>query len=179
MKDELKNTLLNDGFDAYLFYTPIKGHETVLCEKLNNRYQNAYFLTLRKMMHRSKEGIKWDEQVSLLEQYLFVYVKKAEPIDFLLEISSMTYVQDIKDGSLKDDNLAYARWILTVDGLLGISTAVIENGLVKITGGPLLQIEDQIVKYSKRNRNCFVSLDIAGVKIETWLPFDWRIENKT
>ena len=178
MKEKLRNTLLNEGFDCYLFYTPSKFMETTLSRKLNNRYPNACFLTLRKMMHRSKDGKKWDEQVLLLENYIFVYVRKDEPIDFLKEITSMSYVQDIGNGNLEKDNLAYARWILEMDGLLEISTARLENNMVQITSGPLHELKDKILKYSKRNRNCFVSFNIGEIKIETWLPFVWDTDKE-
>ena len=93
------------------------------------------------------------------------------------ELGSLLYISDYgNSGKLIGDNLTFAKWVLEIDGLLGISKASIENGLVKITDGPLLQMKDNIIKYSRRNRNCLVNLNIAGIKVETWLPFEWEIE---
>ncbi len=130
-------------------------------------------------MHRSKDGRKWDEEDVLIKRYFFAYIEKDASIEFLSEVGSLLYINDYgEDGKLSGDNYRFAKWILEINGLLGISKARIENGLVKITKGPLLQMEDRIVKYLKRNRNCFISTEVAGIKIETWLPFEWETQSK-
>ena len=128
-------------------------------------------------MHRSKDGVKWNEEDVLLRNYIFGYVEKDTSIDFLQEIGSLLYLEDAdEEGKLSGQNYEYARWVLEINGLLGISTAVLENGLTKITGGPLLKMKDHIKKYDRRNRNCFISIDVTGIKIETWMPFEWEAE---
>lgn len=174
MKDDLKQRFIDDGFDCYLFYIPVKS-EIAICEKLNRRYPKAYFLALRRMMHRSKDGKKWNEEDILLRNYAFAYVEKGASIDFLQEVGSLLYLEDAEsEGKLSNQNYEYSKWVLENDGLLGLSTAVLENGLTKITGGPLLKMKDHIKKYDRRNRNCFISIDVADVKIETWMPFEWE-----
>lgn len=184
-KEELRKKLLREGFDCYTFYL-VAGNEDLICSKLNRKYPGAYFLTLRKMMHKSKDGLKYDVESTLLEKHIFLYVKKDECIDFMHDLNGLLYLNDNgNDGKLVGSDFEYAKWVLEIDGLIKMSTATLEEGpivneqpmkMVKITGGPLLMFKDSILKYSRRNRNCLVSLNIAGIKLETWLPFEWEIE---
>ena len=152
-KEIIRQRFIEEGFDCYVFYL-VASDEKEICERLNRRYPKAYFLTFRRMMHRSKDGKKWDEEDLLIKRYIFAYITKDEPIDFLSELGSLLYISDYgNNGRLTGDNLTFAKWILEINGLLGISKASIENGLVKITDGPLLQMKDNIIKYSRRNRN--------------------------
>ncbi|MBQ6217196.1 MAG: hypothetical protein IJK53_07405 [Erysipelotrichaceae bacterium] len=174
--ETVRQKLLNEGFDCYTFYL-VTGDEKLICERLNRRYPDSYFLTLRRMMHKSKDGVKWNVEDVLIKRYIFAYIKKGKTIDFLSEIGSLIYVNDCGDeGKLADESYAFAKWMLEINGLLDISKAKLENGLVKITQGPLLQMENNIIKYSRRNRNCLISTNIAGIKVETWLPFEWETE---
>ena len=174
--ETVRQKLLDEGFDCYTFYL-VTGDEKMICERLNRRYPDSYFLTLRRMMHKSKGGVKWNEENILIKRYVFAYVKKGKSIDFLSEIGSLIYINDCgEDGKLADENYTFAKWILEIDGLLSISKAKLESGLVRITQGPLLQMKNRIIKYSRRNRNCLISTNIAGIKIETWLPFEWETE---
>lgn len=176
-KEEFKQKLIENGFDCYILYL-VTGDETSICNRLNRRYPGAYFLTLRRMMHRSKDGKKWNEEDLLIKRYIFVYVEKNVSMRFLSEIGSLLYINDCDDkGKLVGENFEFANWVLKIDGLLGISKAIMKDGLVKITDGPLHEMEDKIVKYSKRNRNCYVRMNIADILIETWLPFEWELKS--
>ena len=177
-KQALRERLLSEGFDCYTFYLTT-GNEDSICEKLNNRFDNAYFLTLRKMMHKSKDGVRYDEEHIMLEKHIFVYVQKDESIDFMNDLNGMLYLNDCDDGGkLSGKDFEYAKWVLEIDGLIGMSTAVLEEGpTTRITSGPLLALKDSIKKYARRNRNCLVSMNIAGSTIETWLPFVWENES--
>ena len=80
-------------------------------------------------------------------------------------------------GKLFGDDLAYARWVLKQNGLIGMSKAVKVNERVRIIDGPLAEMEGHIVKYSKRNRNCLVEVEFMNRKVEAWLPFEWTDRN--
>ena len=78
------------------------------------------------MMHRSKDGKKWDEEDLLIKRHIFAYVTKEEPIDFLSELGSLLYISDYgNSGKLIGNNPTFAKWVLEIDGLLGISKALI------------------------------------------------------
>lgn len=108
-KENLRTRLLEEGFDSYLFCIPVKS-EIAICEILNRRYRNAYFLSLRRMIHRSKDGVKWNEEDVLLRNYIFGYAEKDTSIDFLQEIGSLLYLEDVDEkGKLSGQNYEYAR----------------------------------------------------------------------
>ena len=177
-KESLRQELISNGFDCYTFYM-VTGSELALCEKLNRKYKDAYFLTLRKMMHKSKDGVRYDVEDIMLNKHIFCYVRTGESIDFMKDLNGLVYLNEVDDnGLLTGKDYEYAKWVLEIDGLIGLSTAILEEGpTTVITSGPLLKFKDSIKKYERRNRNCLVSLDIAGNTIETWLPFVW--ENDT
>ena len=176
-KERLRQELLNNGFDCYSF-SIASDSEIAVCEKLNRKHDNAYFLTLRKMMHKSKDGIRYDIQSLMLEKHVFVYVRKDESIDFMNDYKGLLRMNKSNDtGKLTGKDYEYAKWVLEINGLIGMSTAVLKEGpTTVITSGPLLKLHDYIIKYARRNRNCLISMNLAGNKIETWLPFVWENE---
>lgn len=176
-KERLRQELLTDGFDCYTF-SIASDSEIAICEKLNRKHDNAYFLTLRKMMHKSKDGIRYDIQSLMLERHIFAYVRKDESIDFMNNYAGLLYInKSNSNGKLTGKDYEYAKWVLEINGLIGMSTAVLKEGpTTVITSGPLLKLHDYIIKYARRNRNCLISMNLAGNKIETWLPFVWENE---
>ena len=74
-KQELRSDFLENGFDSYVFFT-LSGKEVDLAEELNSKYEDIYCLVLKRMMHRSDHGKKWDEESVLIKGYVFIYVPK-------------------------------------------------------------------------------------------------------
>ena len=72
-KEDLREKFLNEGFDAYVFFT-LSGKEEDLAEELNGKYDDIYCLVLKRMVHRSDHGVKWDEEDVLIKGYVFIYV---------------------------------------------------------------------------------------------------------
>lgn len=72
-KQKLREQFLNEGFDSYVFFT-LSNQEVDLAEELNGKYEDIYALVLRRMVHRSDHGRKWDEEKVLIKGYVFIYV---------------------------------------------------------------------------------------------------------
>ena len=82
-----------------------------------------------------------------------------------------------ENGKLLGKDYEFAKWVLEIDGFVGMSTAILKDEHTAIiTSGPLFNLKDSIVKYSRRNRNCLVSIEIAGNEVRTWLPFVWEYD---
>ena len=179
-KQALRENLLKDGFDAYVFFT-LSGKETNLAEELNGKYEDVYCLVLRRMIHRSDHGRKWDEESVLIKGYVFIYVPKNYDIRYVRSDNNPYKILkwQIELGKLFGDDYLYAEWVLKQDGLIGVSKAVSVNEKVKIVDGPLAELEGYIVKYSPRNRNCLVELNFMNRTIRTWLPFEYTDQNYT
>ncbi|MCR4634495.1 MAG: hypothetical protein K5648_10255 [Erysipelotrichaceae bacterium] len=178
LKQSLRTDFLEKGFDSYVFFT-LSGKEEDLAEELNGKYEDIYCLVLKRMVHRSDHGRKWDEESVLIKGYVFVYVHENYDIrDVRSDNNPFKILKwKLELGKLFGEDLEYATWVLKQDDLIGISKAIRINEKVKIIEGPLAELEGHILKYSRRNRNCLVEVDFMNRKIETWLPFEWTDRN--
>ena len=177
-KQNLRKSFIEKGFDSYVFFT-LSGKEEDLAAELNNKYEEIYCLVLKKMVHRSDHGRKWDEETVLIKGYVFVYVPENYDIRYVCSDNNPFKILKwkLELGKLFGEDLIYANWVLRQNGLIGMSKAIKVNEKVKIIDGPLAQMEGYIIKYSKRNRNCLVEVEFMGRKVETWLPFEWTDQN--
>lgn len=174
----LREEFLTNGFDSYVFFT-LSGKEEDLAEELNGKYDSIYALVLKRMVHRSDHGRKWDEESVLIKGYVFIYTPKNYDIRLIRSDNNPYKILkwQLEYGKLFGDDYRYSDWVLRQDGLIGISKAIKVNEKVKIVDGPLAQLEGYIVEYSKRNRNCCVELTFMNQTIRTWLPFEWTDQN--
>lgn len=172
--DEMKDYFLNNGFNSYVFFI-LSGREETLAKELNNKYDDIYCLVLKRMMHRSSHGVKYDEEDILIKGYVFVYTDIDRDIKDIKSDNNPYKILNnkINDGKLFGLDYEYSKWVLQQNGLIGISKAVKLNEKVKILSGPLEKLEGYIVEYSKRNRNCCVEVEFMGKTIKMWLPFEW------
>lgn len=172
--EEIKEYFLNNGFDSYVFFT-LSGKEEELANELNNKYDDIYCLVLKRMMHRSLHGVKYDEEDILIKGYVFVYTCIDKDISKIKSDNHLYKILNVKSnkGKLYGSDYDYSKWVLQQNGFIGISSAVKLNEKVKIVSGPLKDLEGYIVEYSKRNRNCCVETKFLNQTIKMWLPFDW------
>ena len=177
-KQELRKDFLENGFDSYVFFT-LSNKEVDLAEELNGKYEDLYALVLKRMMHRSDHGKKWDEESVLIKGYVFICVPKGYDIRYIRSDNNPYRILKwrLELGKLFGDDYRYSEWVLQQDGLIGVSKAIKVNEMVKIVDGPLADFEGYIVKYSKRNRNCLVEVNFMNQTIRTWLPFEWTDQN--
>ena len=177
-KQALRKDFLENGFDSYVFFT-LSNKEVDLAEELNGKYEDLYALVLKRMMHRSDHGKKWDEESVLIKGYVFIYVPKGYDIRYIRSDNNPYRILkwQLELGKLFGDDYRYSEWVLQQDGLIGVSKAIKVNEMVKIVDGPLADFEGYIVKYSKRNRNCLVEVNFMNQTIKTWLPFEWTDQN--
>lgn len=177
-KQEIRDELLTNGYDCYVLFT-LSNSEVDLADELNGKYDNVYALVLKRMVHRSDHGKKWDEESILIKGYVFVYVPKYYDIRLIKSDNNPFRIlkDKIDNGKLFSSDLTYANWVFKQDGLIGVSKAIKLNEKVKIVSGPLQELEGYIVEYSKRNRNCCVEVKFMNQVIRTWLPFEWTDQN--
>lgn len=178
LKSEIRQDFLENGYDAYVFFT-LSGKEEELCDELNNKYEDIYCLVLKRLVHRSDHGVKYDEIDVLIKGYVFVYLPKYYDIRIVRSDNIPYRILNVKHeyGKLYGDDYRYSEWTLEQNGYIGISNAVKVNNKVKIVSGPLQELEGYIVKYDKRNRNCCVEVNFMGQVIKAWLPFEWTDQN--
>jgi transcription antitermination factor NusG len=74
---------------------------------------------------------------------------------------------------LSGDDERYARWVFSQNGLIAMSEACLEGDRVRIVRGPLKDLEGQILKIDKRNRNGQVMLTFNNRIVKAWLGFEF------
>lgn len=169
-----KQKLLESGYEAYCFYV-LLGQEISICNELNNLYEYLLATPLTKVSHRSRGGNKYDIQEIMLGGYVFCYMPKDKDVFKIKPNKNSIKVLNWKNnqGRLYGSDRDYADWILDVEGILTVSEAININGKIKIINGPLKNLEGNIIKYSKHNRNCKIEIHLFNQVITTWLPFEW------
>lgn len=177
-KELLRQEFIDNGFDSYVFYT-LSNSETDLAEELNGKYDDVLAIVLKRLIHRSNRGKKWDEESILIKGYVFIYVPKDYDIREVRSDNNPFRILkwQLDYGKLFGDDYRYSEWVLIQNGLIGMSKAIKINSKVKIVSGPLSDLEGYIVEYSPRNRNCCVELTFMNQKIRTWLPFEYTDQN--
>ena len=169
-----KKEIEKSNYDAYCFYV-LSGTETTICNELNNNYENILALPILKIEHRSKNGEKYDVETPLLPGYIFAFVPEN---DNIFEFKTSQYYFRVLDkendyGKLYGDDLEYANWVKSTNGIIPVSEAIKIDNKVKIISGPLKKLEGKIVKYDKRNRNCLIEVEFLNKITNVWLPFEY------
>lgn len=161
-------------YNAYCIYV-LTGTETLICNELNNNYEELLALPILKIQHKSKNSVKYDVETTLLPGYAFIYIPKGNNI-FEYKTSQYYYrVLDKKNdyGKLTGEDLEYANWVKSTNGIIPISEAIKIDNKVKIISGPLKKLEGKIIKYDKRNRNCLIEVEFLNKITNVWLPFEY------
>lgn len=169
-----RERLCDSGYDVYCLYCKT-GFEIEVASEINEKNESLITLPFLRLMHKSRNGERKLAQEALLKGYVFIYAPLKMDIS---SVETARYVYSILGratgtGTLIDNDLKYAKWVLSLGGVVGISKALRVNEKVKIIAGPLLDFEGSIKDYSKKNRNCRVQIDIVGQQLSVWLPFDW------
>lgn len=169
-----RKRLIKTGYDAYCLFG-LSGNEIKLANELNRLYEDCLALPFMRMVHKSRNGEKFMEQDAILKGYVFLYLPCETEIASIKIINCAFRILKREDErtALSGVDRHYAEWILSLGGLIGLSKALRIGENVKIIEGPLLDVEGSIVKYSKKNRNCLVEINIVGRQLSIWLPFDW------
>ncbi|MCH3917327.1 MAG: hypothetical protein LKE40_07680 [Spirochaetia bacterium] len=71
------------------------------------------------------------------------------------------------------NDIAYAEWVYTYDGLIKPSKVTLELGsVVRVVSGPLVDCCGEVAKVDKRSKKIGITMDIIGAKRLVWLPVD-------
>ena len=133
--DDLKQRkieLISEGYDAYILFG-FEDYEDKLANELNKEFDFLLATPLYKMVHRSRNGYKFDVKEVMISGYIFMYVKKDYPIN---NIKSKFYYFKVlsrnnDEGKLYGSDLKYAEWVLEVEGLISVSEAIQLNGKLR------------------------------------------------
>jgi transcriptional antiterminator NusG len=156
------------------------GYEQKVAGIINRRNKDILAMPVLQEKHKSTNGVRSVVRQVMLPGYVFIYAKEMLHLKSLLcHSKALRLLKDTEgDCELYGENLKYAQWVLSYDGLIGRSKAVRLGGRVKIVEGPLKECEGCITKISKKNRNGRIEMMFMGHAIDIWLPFEWMEEEE-
>lgn len=66
----------------------------------------------------------------------------------------------------------FAEWIISLDGVIGLTLAQKREGRIHMISGPLKSMEKDIIKVDKKNRNALVQMNILGRDVRIWAGYE-------
>jgi len=112
--------------------------------------------------------------LALLPGYIFAYSKTQLDARRVCDLPHIQKVLRYADGStaLCGRDQAFADWLMQHNGIVGVSSAILEGDHVKVVSGPLKDLEGMIVKVDKRKQIAKVAFTTCGSIKHFWLSFE-------
>lgn len=151
------------------------GTETQTANLLETVCPELQVYAVKKIKHRQTNGVRTYETEVLLPGYLIFTCPPDFSINRFYLFRNVRRILRYKNDEwqLQGDDLAFAKWVVGMNGEIGLSQAVREGTMIRIVSGPLKDCEGQIIKVDKHRRNCLVTLGFDNQLLKTWLAFDW------
>lgn len=148
--------------------------ERAVAEQIERSEPRLRAVVARREKHMTIDGRKSRVEEVLLPGYVFFSV----PDDLFpgREIFGENVIRVLGDVErnwrLSGEDARFARWLFRYDGLLRFSDAYCEGNRVRISSGPLKDLEGQIRRVDRRGRSAQVSLEFDNRTIAMWLGFE-------
>ena len=149
------------------------GREQAVANEVNQS-NNVTAVVAAKWKKEWHQGGWRTERKVILPGYVFLYWHDVTP--GVLEITTSRFLRVLKysDGStlLTGTDKAFADWLWTQNGTIGVSKARRCEGEKLAFSGPLAQFGGVITLIDRRKQIARITLDIAG-GTNVWLSFDY------
>lgn len=149
------------------------GKEQRVADRIQASRSDVRAITMRKIKYRTCKKVKRTEEAIVLPGYVFFRVPSyVEPA---LEFPRENIIRFLTvDGNwrLSNSDGEFIRWLFRYDGLLGLSKAYRENDRIRITSGPMKDMEGKIRRVDRRGLSGQVILSFDGREIPVWLSFE-------
>ena len=162
----------------YLIHTPA-GAERATGEKLLKLIPCSLLadaFTLSKERWEKRGGMWSLCRVQMYPEYLFVVSRDIQGLKSALR--KLSFHVDLVGAAersimpLSEDARAFFEKAAGAERVIRSSTAVIEDGVLQVTEGPLVGCERQIIKVDRHKRRCWVSVGEPGGGFLETLPLD-------
>lgn len=112
--------------------------------------------------------------LALLPGYIFACSTTQLDIRRVCDLPHIQKVLRYPDGSaaLYGRDRVFASWLMEHNGIVGVSSAIMEGDRVKVISGPLKDLEGMIVKVDKRKQIAKVAFTTCGSIKHFWLSFE-------
>lgn len=156
------------------------GKERKTVDLLRRLHPEISAFSISQMKHQSQKGVKTVTDAILLPGYVLFQADTEFEVQQFYRLESVVRLLKYEDRSwmLRGDDLAFARWIFRMNGVIGLSRAYREGTMVRITEGPLKDFAGKILRVDSRNRNAQVSFGFDQQVFTAWLAFEWMEEEE-
>lgn len=163
-----------DGATVYSCVHCITGKETDLAAAIRQLYPELRATAVMQTKRFTRQGVTTLQNEVILKGYIFIKTTSDAPIFELLELEDAISVLRYDGGEwhLCGDDAVYAEWIFRYNGVIRLSKAYQIGDRIHIVDGPLKDMEGQIIRVDRRNRNGQVALHVGGNLIKVWLGFE-------
>lgn len=124
---------------------------------------------------REWRGNRWEQlNLSLLPGYIFAYSDIKLDLRQVDGLPHVLRVLKYADGNsvLCGRDQAFAFWLMRHNGIVGLSSAILQGDRVKVVSGPLKDLAGMITKVDKRRQIAKVSFESFGSVKYFWLSFE-------
>ena len=154
------------------------GSESALKRDLLRQFPGALALSPVFEREELKNG-KWAAKTRpLLPGYVIIYSQTPiAPHEFYrcLRVNRLLGYpeQAHSEYALTGEDLSFAQWVLSYEGRIGVSRAMIVGDKTEIIDGPLKRYEGEILKIDRRRRSALVAVNVGEMTKNVWLSFHW------
>ena len=150
------------------------GKEQSVAEQIQINCPNVRATTMRQLKYRTYKRVKTKEEIILLPSYVFFEAPSSmEPAR---EFPSQNIVRILSLDSgiwqLQGEDEQFIKWLFRYNGLQGFSQAYKEGTQIRITSGPLKDMEGKIKCVDKRGMSGQIILSFHGKDVPVWLGFE-------
>lgn len=154
------------------------GSEGALRNDLLRQFANTVVLFPVVEREELKGGVWTKKNHPLIPGYVFIYSElpigphafyRCERVTRLLGYEERTHCEHALSG----EDLDFAKWVLSHDGSIGISRAMLVGDKTQIIDGPLKRYEGEILKIDRRRHSALVAVSVGEMTRNVWLSFHW------
>lgn len=154
------------------------GSENALKSDLTRQFPGTLSLYPAFDREELKNGTWTVKTRPLLPGYVFLYAQAPiEPhaLYRCLRVNRLLGYAGQAHGeyALAGEDLDFARWILSHEGHIGISRAMLVGDKTQIIDGPLKRYEGEILKIDRRRHSALVAVRVGDMTKNVWLSFHW------
>lgn len=149
------------------------GHEIRAAQEMERLWPGITARAAMTVKRRSRSGRKFFTEEVLIPGYVFFAAPAETRLTDRLPVTTLKLLRT-QDGEwqLYGRDAWLAEWLMSHDGMVGMSQARQVGDRIQIQSGPLKDLEGFITKVDRRNRSGQVELTVGGKTTRVWLGFE-------
>lgn len=153
----------------------VTGAELAAAQHIQRSLENVRAIVARQLKKKTVHGATHSEEIILYPGYAFFEApSQADGILGLPKHESILSILKAENGDwrLYGEDAKLVEWLFSYGGLLPLSQACKEGDFVRITGGPLLDLQGRVLRFDKRHQSAQVAVTFCNRVIHAWFQFE-------